>query len=103
VKIGRKTAYIRSDSRQYILGFDVTTVNQKSGETETRFDPIGFYMSLTALLNALMKFKIRSSTARTLEDLKKEIVKAKEDVMKVYDETINAQLNELNKGDKNHD
>ena len=97
VKIGRKTAYIRSDPRQYMVGYDLTSVNKKTGETETKYDVIGYYMSLTSLLNALMKSKIRASTARTLEDLKKEIVKAKEDVMTVYDETINAGLN---KGDK---
>ena len=98
VRIGKKTAYIRSDPKNYMIGFDLTSVNKKTGETETKYDVIGYYMSLTALLNALMKSKIRASTARTLEELKKEIVKAKEDVMAVYDETINAEIKE--KGDK---
>jgi len=94
VKIGRKIAYIRSDPRQYTIGYDLTSVNNKTGETETKYDVVGYYMSLTALLNALMKAKIRASTARTLEDLKKEIIKAKNDVMTVYDETINAEIEE---------
>lgn len=88
IKIGKDVAYIRSDKSNYMIGYDKTSVSSKTGETVTKFDPIGFYGSLSALFDSLMRMKIRASTAKTLEELKYEINKAREEVMGYYSEDI---------------
>ena len=89
VRIGKEVAYIRSDSKNYMIGYDRPSVSKKTGETVMRFDPIGFYGSLSALFDSLIRMKVRASTARTLEDLKLEIKKAKEDCLGYWDENTN--------------
>jgi hypothetical protein len=86
VRIGKEVAYIRSDSKNYMIGYDRHSVNKRTGETEVRFDPVCFYGNLSALFDSLIRMKVRASTARTLEELKLEIKKAKEDCLGYWDE-----------------
>jgi len=85
VKIGKRTAYIRSDPKNYILCYNTTSVNGKTGETEVKAEHIGFHGNLESLMNALIGFKVRSSTVRTLEELKVTINRSREEVMGYYE------------------
>ena len=88
IKIQSTMYYIRSDQRNYIVGYEQSSVNKKTGETQIAFIPYGFYGTLEAMFTSLLGLKIKTSTAKSLEELSTLVIKSKKELTGLYDDIV---------------
>lgn len=75
ITIGGKQFFITSDISQYMIA------EERVRTGENRIEGRWFYQSLAALCTALLHKKVRASEARTLEELRDDVLRAEEEIM----------------------
>jgi len=79
IMIGNKEFFIIADMGQYMIG------ERKSRDGKTTIEGRWFYQSLGALCASLLHKKVRTSEARTLEELRDAIYRAETEIMAAFD------------------
>ena len=86
IKIGTKTGYIRTDSRNFMFGYMRTT--KRKGVMVEEYAPTTFYSTLPGLFDALLRDKIRASEATTLGELQFDIGVARSELKSIMDDAM---------------
>jgi len=81
IMIGDKQLYLIADSRQYILAHSVMGKNKDTKELEEKMNGVWYYSSLTELFEGLFNLKLRSSEAKTLNELYESMVQIKKELL----------------------
>lgn len=79
IKAGDKTLHITSDINQYIIA------EEKTRDGKTVIEGRWFFQNLGALCTKLLHLKVRSSDARTLEELMDVTYRAEHEIMAALD------------------
>lgn len=79
IKVGDKQFYIISDINQYMIG------EEKIRDGKVSVEGRWFFQNLGALCAALLHLKVRSSEARTLEELRDAICRAEHEIITAFD------------------
>ena len=84
VMVGKKEYIIKTDAYNYMIGteYEVEKGNRKG---EKVFKPDSCYSSLSGCMNRLLDMKIKHSTVKTLEGLRRVIERSRKEVIEIYD------------------
>lgn len=84
-----KTEYrIQTDAYNWQLCKRINKKDKETGEIEDEWQGFKFFNCLEYLLNYILNEKIRKEDIKTLEELKQNIIKTKQEITQVYNTNI---------------
>ena len=91
IKVGNRVGYLRSDSKNYMFGYERPSVSTRTGDTTMTYNPEIFHSTLPAMMESLLNLKVKASTATTLVELQEDIAQARREIADVWGKSIDLE------------
>lgn len=87
-----KSIYLESDSLQFILKkYNGKVSVSKEGKESDQYETLGYYTNIHSALGAIMKMKIKDSTATNLQELIEDIRRIEGGINRMFSVEIASQ------------